>query len=172
MFQVLVDEFKSIIQKQGFCTARLYVDGLAAQVTTRYLPDDAMELRGLPSELPAFLLFKGNEVYLDPQETQSVAQEEEKGFYLLYRTWDPRVIARAEPQEKEIEASGGRWEATYELTKAVRLYGAIQKRIKKYASQLQEVEFVTDGLRLLELTEYDFTAYPTRLTLVFQYPQG
>lgn len=172
MFRSLVDNFERTISKYGFCSARLYVEGVATQVTASYSGSGNMEIVGLPSELPAYLLLTdGGGVYLDPEKSLMVEDAAERSFYLLYRTWDPRVIANAKAEE-EPELSGRRWKARCKLEKVVPPSRDIGDRIGKYASKYLEIEFVTDGNQLLEMSEWDFGRRPTRLTLVFEYPHG
>ncbi|MFQ5879472.1 MAG: hypothetical protein ACE5IZ_04795 [Dehalococcoidia bacterium] len=170
MLSALLGHFQNVIQEHSFCYARLHVNGLATQATVRYLPRDDMEIRGLPPDMPPYLSFKDNVVYLDPENKMPVKDEEEAGFYELYRTWDPRVIVRADPKEVP-GPSPGRWNAWYDIGKAIRLHPKIAEEIEGFLKQGQKIEFVTDGVRLLELTEWDFLEHSTRLTLVFEYPE-
>lgn len=171
MFNYLVDNFKSVIQKEFFGHAHLYVQGMATQVVVKYLPDNAMEIRGLPPDLASYLWLQRDIVSIDPYKEQLVINEEEAGFYRLYQCWDPRVISKAHPAEEK-EPVGGRWKARYNIAKAISLHPAIEERIKRFIEHGREVEYLTDGVRLRELSQWDFSEYPTRLTLTFEYPDG
>ena len=169
MFHDLVYNFTTIIREHHSCLARLYIDGLATQAFATYLPSDVMEIRGLPSDLPPYLRFESDSVYLLPGTQNKVVDEEEAGFYQLYRTWDPRVVARAEPREQPVPL-GGRWKAYYDIDRAISLHPEIKKQIKKFVKG-REMEFVADEGRLGELSQWDFSERPTRFTLVFEYPE-
>lgn len=167
LFPELVREFESFAETKGFATATLYVNSLAAQVTVRYLPDGDMEIRGLPGDMPPYLLFSDDEVYFDVSKKLKAKDEEEKSFYGLYRTWDPRVVVKG--YHKEEHTSGRRGTGSYYIEKAIFLHSEIKKRLGPFLEQEQQIEFVSDGNRLLEISECDFSRYPTKLSLVFVY---
>ena len=171
MFTHIVAKFREAIHRDRLCVATLYVDGLASQVSVVYLANDSMEIRGLPGDLPPYILFEGESVYLDREKQRGVTDVDEAAFYNLYRTWDPRVIARAEPEEvvKPEELGIGRWKARYDVRKAIHLPPTIEAELGNYVSRPQEIEFVVDRERLRELSQWDFSRRATKLTLVFSY---
>lgn len=171
MFWDVLETFRNVIERYGLCRARLYVDGLATQVIVNYLPSDEMEIIRLPSDLPPYLRFDDDGIYLDPEKKLPVTEEEEYGFCELYRTWDPRIIARAEPEES-IGPVEGRWRLRYYLHKAIPIKAKIEQRIQTSIEQPMEAEFVVFRGRLRELNEHDFSTYSTQLALAFEYPDG
>lgn len=181
MFQEVTAQFVALLSEHQRCFAGLYVDGLATQVAVTYLPNNEMEIRGLPNDLPRYLRFDDHKVYKSPDGQSVVEDTEEAAFYQLYRTWDPRVIARAEPTEDDDleERPSNHVKARYYLDKAVSLPPAIRQRVIADEDGWREVEIFVENGRLRELSEWDFSRNPTQLTIVFAYidelvvlPQG
>lgn len=172
MFHELVKTFERVIQEHKYCRARLYVEGLATQLVVNYLPSDEMEIMQFPPDLPPYLRFDKQKIYLDREKSKPVTDEEEAAFYQLYRTWDPRIIARAIVAEPA-EPAKGRWKLSYDVRRAIGLEKDIQDRIgiAKHLAGAHEIEFVTFAGRLRELSEQDFSS-STRLTLLFDYPDS
>ncbi len=172
VFGQLVRQFEQVIRDAGYCQARLFVNGVATQVTVRYLPGGVMEIEGLPGDLPPYLRFQGERVYLDSVGSRPVEDPDAANFYRLYTLWDPRVVVAGleeeRPERQEVEE--GRWKARCFPGAALALSEALALRLKDYVRTPQELEFVVQRGRLRQLTAPDPSGSDTMLTLVFAYP--
>jgi len=170
MFQDLVHTFRHRTDVDGFCIATLFADALATQVSVLYFPRNRMDITGLPGELPPYLSFSDGEVYLDRERINPIVDTEERAFYLLYRTWDPRVLSDAGLKDRKPErATQGRHDGTYYLHKVLGNADQASFREEWQLPGEAEVSFVSSEGRLRELTAWDFSSYPRRLSLLFSY---
>jgi hypothetical protein len=172
MFADLVRNFEAQNERGGPTSARLFVNGLATHATISFSPSPEidLDLRGLPPPAPPYVTL-GRETTVGNRRLED-AESEEWAFLQLYRILDPRVLLHASlsdsglgsPAYGQLGVQSGR--LTYDLLALLPPRSALRERLAR-VPQVRDVEYISDGVNLLEFTLADITRTLVLITIDF-----
>ncbi len=170
-FGQLVKDFERTIQERGSCWAEVFVNELATRVKVSYLPDDEIVLKGMPHELPPYIVISPNGVFLDPELNSPVTDSQGIRYFQAFRgVFDPRAIGGVRTEEVQ-PSPGDWWTLKYDRQQLtpLELDGTSKLLEDPRYEYLREAKFLAEGDHLSELAVWDISHNPTRFTLRFHY---